>query len=34
MWGKIHKGEAVTLEDGRVVEPQELVGATRPGAAS
>ncbi len=31
MWGKIHKGEAVTLDDGRVVLPEELVGATRPG---
>jgi ribonuclease Z len=30
-WGKIHKGEAVTLESGRVIEPSELVGAARPG---
>src|SRR6185436_10161276 len=26
-----HKGEAVTLENGRVVEPSELVGPRRPG---
>lgn len=31
MWGKIHKGESVTLGDGRVVAPAELVGAPRPG---
>lgn len=31
MWGKIHKGESVTLSDGRVVEPKELVGEARPG---
>ena len=31
MWGKIHKGEAITLPDGRVVHPEELVGETRPG---
>src|ERR1041384_2558810 len=31
LWGKIHRGEAVTLEDGRVVEPAELVGPRRPG---
>lgn len=31
LWGKIHKGEAVTLEDGRVVAPAELVGPTRRG---
>ena len=30
-WGKIHKGEAVTLDDGRVIEPSELVGPSRPG---
>ena len=29
-WGKIHRGESVTLEDGRVVEAAELVGAPRP----
>ncbi len=31
LWGKIHKGEAVTLPDGRTIEPSELVGPTRPG---
>jgi ribonuclease Z len=31
MWGKIHKGEAVTLANGRHVQPSELVGPTRPG---
>jgi ribonuclease Z len=31
MWGKIHKGEAVTLPDGTVVQPSELVGPPRPG---
>lgn len=31
LWGKIHKGESVTLADGRVVEASELVGPTRPG---
>jgi ribonuclease Z len=31
LWGRIHKGEAVTLPDGRVITPAELVGPTRPG---
>ena len=31
LWGKIHKGETVTLPDGRTIEPSELVGPTRPG---
>jgi ribonuclease Z len=31
LWGKIHKGEAITLASGRVVQPSELVGPTRPG---
>lgn len=31
LWGKIHKGEPVTLSDGRVVQPSELVGPERPG---
>lgn len=31
LWGKIHRGESVTLEDGRVVSPSELVGPTRSG---
>ena len=31
LWGTIHKGKPVTLENGRVVQPSELVGPTRPG---
>ncbi len=31
LWGRIHKGESVTLEDGRVIESSVLVGPTRPG---
>lgn len=31
LWGRIHRGEAVTLEDGRTIAPQELVGPSRPG---
>jgi ribonuclease Z len=31
LWGRIHKGEPVTLEDGRIVTPAELVGGPRPG---
>ena len=31
LWGEIHRGRAVTLDDGRVVEPAELVGAPRSG---
>lgn len=31
LWGRIHRGEAIALDDGRVVQPHELVGATRPG---
>jgi ribonuclease Z len=31
MWGRIHKGESISLSDGRVVQPSELVGPTRPG---
>ena len=30
-WGRIHKGESVTLDDGRVIQPSELVGPTRAG---
>ena len=30
-WGRLHRGEAVTLDDGRVVDPAVLVGPTRPG---
>jgi ribonuclease Z len=31
LWGRIHRGLAVTLDDGRTIEPGELVGPTRPG---
>jgi ribonuclease Z len=31
LWGQIHKGKAVTLPDGRVVSPADLVGPARPG---
>jgi ribonuclease Z len=31
MWGQIHRGIAVTLDDGRVVHPSELVGPARHG---
>lgn len=31
LWGQIHKGQAITLPDGRVIEPQTLVGAARRG---
>ena len=31
LWGRLHRGVAVTLDDGRVVSPSELVGPTRPG---
>jgi ribonuclease Z len=31
LWGEIHRGRAVTLSDGRVIEPAVLVGAPRPG---
>ena len=31
LWGKLHKGETVTLEDGRTVAPSALVGPPRPG---
>ena len=31
LWGKIHKGETVSLPDGRTINPSELVGPTRPG---
>ena len=30
-WGRIHKGQPVTLDDGRVIEPSMLVGPSRPG---
>jgi len=31
LWGRIHRGIAVTLPDGRHIEPSVLVGPTRPG---
>ncbi|MFN2563505.1 MAG: ribonuclease Z [Gemmatimonadaceae bacterium] len=31
LWGRIHRGLAVTLDDGRTIEPRELVGPRRPG---
>jgi ribonuclease Z len=31
LWGQIHKGKSVTLADGRVVAPDDLVGPARPG---
>ena len=31
MWGEIHRGRSVTLDDGRVIEPSELVGVPREG---
>jgi ribonuclease Z len=31
LWGKIHRGESVALDDGRVIEPQVLVGPRRSG---
>ena len=31
LWGKIHRGESVTLDDGRVISPGVLVGDKRPG---
>jgi ribonuclease Z len=31
LWGRIHRGEPVTLPDGREVHPGELVGPRRPG---
>jgi len=31
MWGRLHRGMAVTLDDGREIGPDQLVGPTRPG---
>ena len=31
LWGRLHKGETVTLADGRTVGPHDLVGAPRQG---
>ncbi|GAC1693538.1 MAG: hypothetical protein NVS9B3_11740 [Gemmatimonadaceae bacterium] len=31
LWGRLHRGLGVTLDDGRVIEASVLVGPTRPG---
>lgn len=31
LWGRLHKGETVTLDDGRTIDPTVLVGPARPG---
>jgi ribonuclease Z len=31
LWGQIHRGQPVTLDDGRIIDPTTLVGPTRPG---
>lgn len=31
LWGRIHKGESITLDDGRVIAPDALVGQPRRG---
>lgn len=31
LWGRLHKGETITLDDGRQIPPSELVGPERPG---
>lgn len=31
LWGRLHKGESVTLDDGRTVAPADLVGQPRKG---
>lgn len=31
LWGRLHKGETVRLDDGRMVSPADLVGEPRPG---
>lgn len=31
LWGRLHKGEAVTLPDGRTITPESLVGPPRAG---
>jgi len=31
LWGQLHKGKPVTLEDGSTIAPGDLVGAPRPG---
>ena len=31
LWGRIHRGLPVTLDDGRTIDPATIVGPTRPG---
>ena len=31
LWGRLQRAEAVTLDDGRVIEPASIVGSPRPG---
>jgi ribonuclease Z len=31
LWGRVHKGDTITLDDGRRIEPATLVGAARAG---
>jgi ribonuclease Z len=31
LWGRIHRGEAIVLDDGRTISPGDLVGPPRPG---
>lgn len=31
MFGQLQRGQAVTLEDGRIIEPSEILGPSRPG---
>lgn len=31
LWGHLHRGQTITLDDGRVIDPATLVGPTRPG---
>jgi ribonuclease Z len=31
LWGRVHRGESITLDNGEVIHPSVLVGETRPG---
>ena len=31
LWGRLHRGETITLDDGRAIRPEDLVGAPRHG---
>ena len=31
LFGRIKKGERITLDDGRIVDPAEFIGPTQPG---